>query len=201
MKVWRLKTTVLNMFNNSWYDPGPRWKIVLWYVTNVIFFLNPLFTSMSIKRKILRAFGAQIGKRLVIKPRVNIKYPWFLEVGDDCWIGERVWIDNLGLVQIKSNVCISQGAMLQTGNHNYKSSRFNLIIGKIIIEDGGWIGAKAIVCPGVTIKSHAVLTAGSVANSDLEAYHVYQGNPSTPKRKRELNDQGLSMHELTGFNQ
>ena len=63
-----------------------------------------------------------------------------------------------------SNVCISQGATLLCGNHNFKKPGFDLIIDEIIVEDGVWIGAKSIVCPGVTLKSHSILTVGSVAN-------------------------------------
>jgi putative colanic acid biosynthesis acetyltransferase WcaF len=107
-----------------------------------------------------------------------------LEIGDFSWIGEDVWIDNLTAVSIGSNVCISQGAMLLTGNHNYKKETFDLMINKIILEDGVWVGAKAVVCPGVTCKSHAVLVVGSVATSDLKAYSINQGNPAILVRER-----------------
>ena len=136
----------------------------------------------------LRLFGAKIGKGLVIKPKVNIKYPWFLEIGDHVWIGEEVWIDNLTLVKIESNVCISQGAMLLTGNHNYKKSSFDLITGQITLEDGVWIGAKSVVCPAVTCHSHSVLAVGSIATKDLEPYTIYQGNPAQPIRKRIISE-------------
>ena len=129
-------------------------------------------------------FGAKVGHGVVIKPSANIKYPWFLEIGDHCWIGEGVWIDNLAWVRLGSHVCISQGAMLLTGNHDYKKSTFDLITKEITIENGCWIGAKSIVCPGVTCKSHAVLSVGSVATQDLSAYTIYQGNPASEVRKR-----------------
>ncbi len=58
----------------------------------------------GLKCSILRLFGAKIGKKVVIKPGVNVKYPWFLEIGDFSWIGEDVWIDNLGKVKIGANV-------------------------------------------------------------------------------------------------
>ena len=57
---------------------------------------------------------------------MNIKYPWFLAIGDHTWIGEKVWIDNLAEVAIGANCCVSQGAMLLCGNHNYKKSTFEL---------------------------------------------------------------------------
>ncbi len=129
-------------------------------------------------------FGAKVGHGVVIKPSVNIKYPWRLTIGNDVWIGEEVWIDNLDDVRIGDNVCISQGALLLCGNHNYKKSDFGLITGKIILEEGTWIGAKAVVCPGVKCNSHALLTVGSIATTDLEAYTIYQGNPAKPIRTR-----------------
>ncbi|MDZ7624210.1 MAG: hypothetical protein U5J96_07185 [Ignavibacteriaceae bacterium] len=87
----------------------------------------------SFKIFALRFFGAKVGKGVIIKPCVNIKYPWFLEIGDNVWIGEEVWIDNLGKVKIGNNVCLSQGALLLCGNHNYKKETFDLIVGDITL--------------------------------------------------------------------
>lgn len=134
----------------------------------------------------LRLFGARIGKGVVIKPRVNVKYPWNLSIGEYTWLGENVWIDNLGKVSIGSNCCISQGALLLCGNHNYRKTTFDLIVGDITLENGVWIGANALVCPGVTCRSHAVLSAGSVATSDMESYKIYSGNPAVAVRERNI---------------
>jgi putative colanic acid biosynthesis acetyltransferase WcaF len=175
--------TNLASFNNNWYNPGPSWKRALWYPVNAIFFYS-WFPFSAPKRALLKLFGATLGKGVVIKPRVNIKYPWNLNIGNHVWIGEGVWIDNLGLVAIRDHVCISQGAMLLCGNHNYKKSSFDLMVGDITLEEGTWIGAHAVVCPGVTCKSHSVLSVNSVATSNLEAYSIYQGNPATKQKDR-----------------
>lgn len=119
---------------------------------------------------------------------VNIKYPWYLTIGDNTWIGEQVWIDNLIEVTIGSNVCISQGAMLLTGNHDYSSVSFDLKVGSIVLEEGVWIGAKSVVCPGVTCASHAVLSVNSVATKNLLAYQIYQGNPAKLVRERNIQE-------------
>ena len=132
----------------------------------------------------LRAFGATLGKGVVIKPKINIKYPWLLKIGDYSWIGEKVWIDNLVPVTITGNCCISQGAMLLTGNHDYKKASFDLITGEIKLEEGVWVGAKATVCPGVTMASHSILAVGSVLSQDTEAYTIYRGNPALAVKKR-----------------
>ena len=132
----------------------------------------------------MRLFGARLGKGVVLKPGINIKYPWKLSVGDFSWIGEKAWIDNLADIEIGKNVCISQGAVLLTGNHDYTKTGFDLIVKKIILEDGVWIGAAAMVCPGITCQSHSVLSAGSVATQDLQAYKIYQGNPASEVKER-----------------
>jgi putative colanic acid biosynthesis acetyltransferase WcaF len=178
--------TDFSRFNISWYNPGPRWKLILWFLTNSIFLNSYLPVPMAIKIALLRLFGATIGNRVVIKPAVNIKYPWLLHVGNEVWIGEQVWIDNLSEVTIGDNVCLSQGAMLLTGNHDYSKPTFDLTTRPISLADGVWIGAKAIVCAGVRCESHAVLAVNSVATRHLDAYGIYQGNPAIWVRQRTI---------------
>lgn len=178
------KSTQLIKFNNSWYNPGAGiFKRALWFIVNALFF-NSFFPVISFKILLLRLFGASIGKGFVIKNHVNIKSPWLLKIGDYCWIGENVWIDNLTMVLIGNNVCISQGAMLLTGNHNYKKETFDLMVGEIILEDGVWVGAKSVVCPGLTLKSHTVLSVGSILTESTEAFFIYQGNPARKIKQR-----------------
>ena len=115
-----------------------------------------------------------------------IKYPWFLIIGNHVWIGENVWIDNLTTVSLGNNVCISQGAMLLTGNHNYTKPTFDLIIGEITLEDGVWLGSQSVVCPGITCHSHSVLAVNSTATKNMDAYSIYQGNPAIKVRDRKF---------------
>lgn len=180
--------TDLSRYDNSWYKPGNKVRITLWFFTNAIIFASSWVPVTGIKVKILRLFGAKVGKGVVIKPSVNIKYPWFLEIGDHVWIGENVWIDNLTGVKIGNNVCISQGAMLLTGNHNYKKITFDLFFKEIELADGVWIGARSVVCPGCTCDSHSILTVGSVLTSNMESYGIYSGNPATKQRERDIKE-------------
>jgi putative colanic acid biosynthesis acetyltransferase WcaF len=178
--------TNLSEYDNSWFDPGSFIKQLLWYLTGRIFINTYLPVPVSVKVFVLRLFGAKIGQRVMIKPKVNIKYPWFLTVGDNTWIGEKVWIDNLTTVTLGANVCLSQECYLLTGNHDYTKSKFDLIVSPVTIENGGWIGAKAVVCPGVTVGTHAVLAVNSVATRNLEPYMIYQGNPATIVKIRNI---------------
>ncbi|WNJ19271.1 WcaF family extracellular polysaccharide biosynthesis acetyltransferase [Pontibacter sp. G13] len=192
-------TADLSTFDNSWYHPGKSGLTRLaWYFVNVLFFINPLNPFSGLKVRLLRMFGAHVGTGVVIKPAVNIKYPWMLTIGDHVWIGENVWIDNLTQVSLGDHTCISQGAMLLTGNHNYKRSSFDLMVGEIHLEAGAWIGAQCLVGPNVRVGSHAVLSAGSVTMKDLEPYQVYAGNPAAFVRERTIEpDSQTPAHLIT----
>ncbi|MEM7040372.1 MAG: WcaF family extracellular polysaccharide biosynthesis acetyltransferase [Bacteroidota bacterium] len=182
-------TTDLSKFDNSWYKTGAsKLKWALWFLFNGMFVLNPLNPFGSLRKAVLRLFGAKIGKGVVLKHRVNVKFPWRLEIGDYTWIGEAVWIENQGDVKIGKHCCLSQGAVLMTGNHNYKKPTFDLIVKPITLEDGVWIGAGAMVTQGVTCGSHAVLGVNSVASKDLAPYTIYAGHPCEEVRKREMKD-------------
>jgi putative colanic acid biosynthesis acetyltransferase WcaF len=178
-------TTRLDLFDNSWYHPGAgKLKRLLWFYCNALIFKTYLFPFSGLKRSLLQIFGAKVGKGVVIKPNVNIKYPWFLEIGDHAWIGEEVWIDNLAPVKIGSHACLSQGSLLLCGNHHYGLHTFDLMVSPIILEEGAWVGAKCLVCPGTVLQSHAVLAAGSVAKGVLEAWSIYGGNPAQKIKDR-----------------
>ena len=77
-----------------------------------------------------------------------------------------------------NNVCISQGAVLICGNHNYKTPSFDLITQPISLSDGVWIGAKSMVLPGIIAENHAILCAGSVISKNLDSHGIYKGNPA-----------------------
>lgn len=179
--------TNLAAFNTGHYYAGPAWKVLAWYCCNY-YILNSAFPwPYALKRGLLRLFGAKIGKGLVIKTKVRIKYPWRFTAGDHCWIGESVWIDNLAEVSLGDDVCLSQGALLLTGNHDYTLPDFPYRLGGIQVQSGAWIGARAVVCAGVTCGSHAVLTVNAVTAKDLLPWTIYSGNPAAAVRKRKMN--------------
>jgi len=76
--------------------------------------------------------------------------------------------------------------LLLTGNHDYKTTSMPYRNAPIIIEDGAWIGGRAIVCSGVTVHTNAILTVGSVATKDMEPNGIYQGNPALKIRERKI---------------
>ena len=177
----------LSKYDNSWYEPGKNAIIrATWFILNAVVIKNPIVAHSSFKVWLLRLFGAKIGKGAVIKPSVNVKYPWNLEIGDSTWIGEGVWLDSIEKIRIGSNVCISQAAYLCTGNHDWSDCSFGLVIKPIRIEEGAWIGARSNVMPGVVVANHSIISAGSTITKSTEPYGIYVGNPAIKVKNRFL---------------
>jgi putative colanic acid biosynthesis acetyltransferase WcaF len=157
-------------------------------LVNAILFLNPVLPAYGLKRLILRAFGAEIGNGVIIKPAVNIKYPWFLTIGDHSWIGERVWLDCLAPLTIGKHVCISQGAYLVCGTHDWEDPGMGSVIAPIVVEDGVWIASYARIAGNVTVGQEAMVALGSVVFNDCEPRSIYRGNPAQRVAPRRIRD-------------
>src|SRR5665811_1485225 len=144
------------------YRPGRSFAYrALWLIVEALVMLNPVVTPYGLKRWVLRRFGAKVGRGVLIKPNVHVKYPWHLEVGDNVWIGERAWIDNFVSVRIDSNAVVSQGAYLCTGNHDWSDPGW-ASWSPVTVEQGAWVGTLARIGPEVTVGANAIVTLGSV---------------------------------------
>lgn len=163
----------LSKFDNTEFDRGAsRLKEVAWLFVSELLIAGPLPGS-SWRSLLLRAFGARIAKGVVLKPRVRIKFPWRLAVGANSWIGEHVWIDNLAPVTIGQSVCISQGAYLCTGNHDWSSHSFDLRTASITIESHAWVGARATLAPGTHMHPGSIIGLAGVASGEMQPWTVY----------------------------
>jgi putative colanic acid biosynthesis acetyltransferase WcaF len=127
---------------------------------------------------LLRVFGARIGSGCRLKPGLRVKFPWRLQVGQACWLAEDAWLDNLAPITIGDRVCLSQGAYLCTGNHDFRSPGFDLRLGPITIAADAWIAARAVLAPGTQIGSGAVVALGAVVNGTVPAGAIVRGNPA-----------------------
>lgn len=108
-----------------------------------------------------------------------------IEIGDNVSLNSNVMInaDIGGCIRIGNNVLIGPNVVLRASNHKY--SDLNTPIrqqghkpGYIIIEDDVWIGANAVVLPGVKIGKGAIVGAGAVVTKDVKTYSIVGGVPA-----------------------
>ena len=157
---------------------------IIWYLTKLVFFLSAFPWPQGIKHFLLKCFGATIGTGVVIKPRVNIHFPWKLTVANHVWIGEECFILNFEPVTIGAHACLSQRTFLCGGNHDFRSPNFEYRNKPITIGSGSWIGAQSFISPGVEIGANTVVAAGSIVTKSLPVNAVCAGNPCEVKSAR-----------------
>src|ERR1700736_1317428 len=149
----------LGKYSAAGFDRGvPRSRAILWGIVRCIFFDTPIPFPSKLKVRLLRAFGEKVGEGVVVRSQVNISFPWRLEIGDDVWIGDGVWILSLARITVESNVCISQRSYLCSGTHDYRKETFDLITKPIRIREGSWIASEALVGPGVEVGPNSVIS-------------------------------------------
>jgi putative colanic acid biosynthesis acetyltransferase WcaF len=176
----------LDHFSNHSFDRGAsRLTEIAWTIVQGLFFSSWMPGSRW-RCALLRLFGARLGRGVVIKPFVVVKFPWRLSVGDHVWIGERAWIDSLAEVTIGAHSCISQGAYLCTGSHDWNDPAFALITRPIVIGTGCWVGAFARVAPGSVMEDQSVLGMHAFCNGRLSSGFVYRADGT--KRVRMKNN-------------
>ena len=169
----------LKTYDNSDFDRGaPLWKEALWFAVRVTFFQTAIPWPSELRVAFLRAFGAKIGRGVVVRANVNISFPWRLSIGDHVWIGEDVGILSLAQVTIESNVCISQRAYLCTGSHEFLREDFKLKVAPVNVRSGAWVAAAAFIAPGVEIGAGSVVSAGSVVFENVAPATLVRGNPA-----------------------
>ena len=177
----------LDQYDNSWYHPGRSnlWRAA-WLFLGLPLFRCSLLPFSGFRVALLRLFGAQVGKGVVIHSEVVVKYPWHLIIGDHCWIGERSWFDSLTTIRLGSNVCVSQGVYLCTGNHDWSDPAFGLRLAPIALHDGAWAGAMSRLLPGAVLSEGAVAAAGCVIAGPVPVRRVVAGNPAAFLRTRRV---------------
>lgn len=155
-------------------DLGQSLRLAFWAIISNLL-LSRSFIHSKQKIFILKKFGASIGRSVIIRRSVKVHFPWNLEIGDDCWIGEEVWFINHEKVKIGSNVCISQRSIICSGGHDYRSASLEYAHKPVVIKDGAWVCLDVKVLPGVTIGECSVVSAGEVVRKSLPDYSMLIG--------------------------
>lgn len=156
----------------------PRAVIYLWAVMELLFVTNPWQVSSGLRVRVLRLFGAEIGRSVIFRPRTRVRFPWKLHIGDRSWIGEGVWFHNQDDIYLGSDVVISQECFLTTGSHRHKSD-MGLITRPIHISDGVWITSRCMVLGGSRLGTSALVRPMSLVAATIPAGQIWGGNPAS----------------------
>jgi acetyltransferase-like isoleucine patch superfamily enzyme len=111
-----------------------------------------------------------------------------ISIGDNSVINRFTYLDGRVPLTIGDNVNISHYTLIQTLTHDPQNPDFICLCKPVEIKNHAWIGARAIICPGVTIGEGAVVGAGAVVTKDVDPYTIVAGNPARfiKKRSRDL---------------
>ena len=173
-------------------DARPRWYVRL---------IAPLYQHRGRGSKIYRSVRMDtppyrrfsIGEGSVVE-----SFSCINNAVGDIIIGDhsRVGLHNtvIGPVTIGSHVNLAQGITVTALNHNFSDTTLRIdeqgiTTQLVVIKDDVWIGANAVILPGVTIGRHAVVAAGAVVTKDVPPYTLVGGVPA--KVIRMLGNQSL----------
>lgn len=160
--------------------------VQLWWIVQALLFKNSPQFMYGFRAWLLRAFGAQVGHKTVIRPTVTVTYPWKVSIGDYVQIGDDVVIYSLGSITIGSNSVISQRSYLCAGDHDHTDPEFTLRSHKITIGEQVWVGTDVFIAPTVSIGDGAVIGARSSVFKSMPAAMVCLGNPCKPIKSRPI---------------
>lgn len=170
------------------------------YLTNNVVAYVP---SFALRHRWYRSvMGIEIGEGAGVSMRT---YLWTYgprqvrrsgaSIGRNTRISHGCTIDLRSGLAIGNNVSVSPEVMILAGSHDVHAPRFNDVAGFVTIEDHVWIGARAMVLPGVTLGRGAVVAAGAVVTKNVAPLTIVAGVPAKPVGVR---DPAATAYELDG---
>ena len=126
----------------------------------------------------LKAFGANLSGMPFIHSMARIQIPWNLTMKHRACLGDCANAYSLGKIEILEGATIAQEVYLCTGTHDFNDPTLQLITKPIKIGKNSFIGARAMILPGVCIGDRAIVGAMSVVPKDVADHQVVAGNPA-----------------------
>ena len=126
----------------------------------------------------LKIFGANLSGMPFIHSTAMIQIPWNLNMKHRACLGENANAYSLGKIKILERATIAQEAYLCTGTHDFNDPSLQLITKPITVGKNAFIGARAMILPGVCIGDRAIVGAMSVVSKDVPDHQIVAGNPA-----------------------
>jgi acetyltransferase-like isoleucine patch superfamily enzyme len=170
------------------------------YLTNHVVAYTPSFTVRHFWYQ--RVMGVELGRGVGVNMRT---YVWSYgprqirregaSIGRNTRISHGCTIDLRSGLSIGENVSVSPEVMILAGSHDVQAPRFDDIAGFVTIEDHAWIGARAVILPGITVGRGAVVAAGSVVTKSVAPMSIVAG---VPAKSVGVRDPAATAYELDG---
>jgi len=174
----------------DWFIMNPTLTRPRWYIRVLAPFYqhrgkhSKIYSSVRMDTPPYRAFS--LGCHSVIESYCCINNAvGDVVIGDYTRIGLHSTI--IGPVSIGHHVNLAQGITVTALNHNFYDNEKlidaqGVSVNPVVIKDDVWIGANAVILPGVTIGSHSVVAAGAVVTKDVLPGTLVAGIPATIKK-------------------
>lgn len=176
-----------------------RLKTIFWEVINYKLRIVGYIPSHLFRRFYYRLFGLKIGKGSTIHMGAVFYDPRNISIGKDSIIGEGAVLDGRDKLTFGNHVDVATEVMFYNGEHDINDENFKPVFAPITVEDYVFIGPRAIILPGVTIKRGAVVAAGAVVTKDVEEFTIVGGVPARPIGERKPKDLNYKLGRAAWF--
>ncbi len=141
--------------------------------------INFLSFKSKLRNSLFKLLFSSYGNNNIIKNGFSCNYGFNISIGSNCYFNFNLTILDTYKVTIGSNVFIGPNVVISPVTHPKNPKTRLCLTGKqIVIEDDVWIGAGAIILPGVTLKKGSIIGAGSVVNKDTYEFEIVAGVPA-----------------------
>lgn len=142
----------------------------------------------TFRKFIYRSAGLEIGQGSKIHVFTRFFEPGNIEIGNDSVIGEFGFLDGRAKLKIGDHVSVASQVLIYNSEHNVQDSEFKAVEEPVIIEDYVFIGARAIILPGVKIGRGAIVASGAVVTKDVASGKIVGGVPAKEIGERKVKD-------------
>jgi maltose O-acetyltransferase len=173
-----LKNLIPKLINRIFTIIAEFWLLILRIVGYVpIHSFRKIFYLLS---------GIKIPFNSTIHLQANFFKPSGINIGKNTIIGYRSFLDGRGTLHIGNHVDIASEVLIYTDQHDINSPDFGNSFAPVVIKDYVFIGPRAIILPGVTIGTGAVVAAGAVVTKNIPDYEIWGGVPAKKISERQV---------------
>lgn len=173
--------------------------IMLEFEVMVLHLIGDNVPSHHVRRFFYRLVGMKIGSGSTIHMGVRFYNPANIEIGTDSIVGENAVLDGRDKLIVGNHVDIASEVMIYNAEHDVRDPNFRAVQAPVVVEDYVFIGPRAIILPGVTIKKGAVVGAGAIVTKNVEEGVIAGGVPAKQIGTRDIKNLNYRLGRAAWF--